>query len=331
MNDVTSFEEVWSKYWDLIYGDLNTKNDYPNTRPLLAHYTSLNNMENILRSERIWLSNPLLMNDLEEVRFGLLNGLDIIHTNASLSAALGTDERRRAFRIAIDEAFETYGRESVHDLYVTCFCVHDREDNDGLLSMWRGYGSQGKGACVVFDTSLLPVPETTPLILGAVWYGSQEQRKTKIVEKVNDVSAFISANIIPDEYVGIVAAELFERLCLFSVFSKHIGFREENEWRLVYWKGRDQKDSDNAPVFYEKYFDYFNGPNGIEPKLKLPVGELLASVEPSVTFSSLIQSIIIGPTAASPLAEKSVERMLKVIGKTDLIKKVRSSSIPFRG
>ena len=36
-------------------------------KPLLAHYTSISNLEKILKDDEIWLSNPLFMNDLEEV------------------------------------------------------------------------------------------------------------------------------------------------------------------------------------------------------------------------------------------------------------------------
>jgi hypothetical protein len=41
---------------------------------LLAHYTSIDVIEKILRSEEIWFSNPLFMNDLDEMRFGMLEG-----------------------------------------------------------------------------------------------------------------------------------------------------------------------------------------------------------------------------------------------------------------
>src|SRR6185437_16245190 len=39
--------------------------------PLFAHYTSIQVLEKILRDEEFWFSNPLFMNDLEEMRFGL--------------------------------------------------------------------------------------------------------------------------------------------------------------------------------------------------------------------------------------------------------------------
>jgi hypothetical protein len=43
--------------------------------PLLAHYTSLEVLEKIMTTNEIWFSNPLFMNDLQEVRFGMLEGL----------------------------------------------------------------------------------------------------------------------------------------------------------------------------------------------------------------------------------------------------------------
>jgi len=270
------------------------------------------------------------MNDLEEVRFGVLSGIEIIRLSKELHDALGSDLRRSAFLDAIEEAFNEYGNEEVFDLYVICFSVHTKDNSDGILSMWRGYGNQGKGAALVFDTSKFPVPDKTPLTLGGVLYATKEERKEKITQKINALSEFIATNHFPDEYLGTAAREFFKRLCLFAVFSKHVGFKEENEWRLVYLKNRDELDSESKLVFFDKYFSFFNGPSGIQPKLKLPVGEFLQSIGATVSFSDLIDSIIIGPTAASPLAKRSVERMLKAIGKENLIEKVKSSAIPFR-
>jgi hypothetical protein len=150
MSSNDDFNRTWTNYRTLLYSDLDTPNDYPNARPLLAHYTSLENVERILNSEQLWLSNPLLMNDLEEVRFGVLNGMEIIRASKELHDALGSEPRRTAFFDALEEAFDEYGSEDVIDLYVICFSVHTKDNNDGILSMWRGYGNQGKGAALVF-------------------------------------------------------------------------------------------------------------------------------------------------------------------------------------
>lgn len=330
MNEPNDFQLTWNKYWQLLYADLNTENDYPTARPLLAHYTSLENIEKILRSEEVWLSNPLLMNDHEEVRFGVLNGLEIIRTSNLLRNALGTDQRRDIFFNALEAESEMYGTEHVLDLYAMCFSVHQDFNDDGQLSMWRGYGNQGKGAAIVFDTSRLPVPEDSPLVLGSVWYATQDERKVKISEKIDEVAHFLTSHTIPDEHVASIAAELFGRLCIFAIFSKHLGFKEENEWRLVYLKDRVQPEIEGAPRKYEKYYSYFNASSGIQPKLKLPVGELLQDEKANMTFSDLVHSIIIGPSSASPLAKRSVERMLNSVEKTNLIGKIKTSGIPFR-
>jgi hypothetical protein len=45
-------------------------------KPWLAHYTSIELAEKILRDEEVWFSNPLFMNDLEELRFGMCSKAD---------------------------------------------------------------------------------------------------------------------------------------------------------------------------------------------------------------------------------------------------------------
>jgi hypothetical protein len=43
-------------------------------KPLLAHYTSIRVLESIMKSEEMWFSNPLFMNDLQEMGFGITKG-----------------------------------------------------------------------------------------------------------------------------------------------------------------------------------------------------------------------------------------------------------------
>jgi hypothetical protein len=49
-----------------------------------------------------------------------------------------------------------------------------------------------------------------------------------------------------------------------------------------------------------------------------------------LTLDRLLVRIILGPSHSSPLAKRSVERMLEKIGKPDLKKKLYSSGIPLR-
>src|SRR5262249_26012047 len=54
---------------------------------LLAHYTSVEIAEKILRDEEVWLSNPLYMNDLEEMRAGIGLGSQIFPEFAQQAGA----------------------------------------------------------------------------------------------------------------------------------------------------------------------------------------------------------------------------------------------------
>jgi len=324
--DEVDFPANWQSYWQLLHSDISSEDEFPSTRPLLAHYTSLANLENILRDDEVWLSNPLDMNDVEEIRFGVNHGMDIVHSHARLREVLGTDLRRQAFYQSLDQAYQEYGRDHVLDLYVMCFSFHDEtRDSDGRLSMWRGYGRNGRGAALVLDTSRVPVLEDSPLALAPVKYGTPNERRALIEKKVSEVTDFIKESAVSDEYVHALADALFKRICLFAIFSKHRGFIEEQEWRLVYFKDRDPSK------FLEPFMSYFNGPDGIQPKLKLPASPIPGVIHDGFRFADIIHRVIVGPTSSSLLARRSMERMLEKIGKSELKEKLCMSEIPFRG
>lgn len=316
---------VWSSYWDMINTDLDNKESFPHVTPLLAHYTSLQNLENILSNNEMWLSNPLFMNDLEEVRFGVTNGFEIIQNHKGIRGAFDSDQMASNFFKFLELEYNAFTIEDVFDLYVMCFSRHDQSDENGRLSMWRGYGNNGNGVALVFDTSKITVLGDSPLVISRVEYATSVERIGWIQGKADEVATFISDHSIDESLLYGMAKELISRIVLFSIFTKHKGFEEENEWRLVYLKDRDV---DNK---LDSMFGYFNGPRGIEPKLKLKLEPMAGTIGENFQFSDIIHSIILGPTTSSPLALMSIERMLKSLRKDELIERLKSSTIPFRG
>jgi hypothetical protein len=289
-----ALEEVWDGLWNTLYSDYKDTEKYYNVKPLLAHYTSVQNLESILKSDEVWLSNPLFMNDLEEVRFGVNHGSEVVQTSESLRDALGNDIRRNIFYYFFNKNLDEYGEEKVLDLYVMCLSEHDPDNVDGRLSMWRGYGSNGNGVALVFDTGSITPVIPNPLALAKVQYGTVEQRRGWLVGKVNELAEFLKSNLVPDDYLHIVAEHLFHRITLFAVFAKHRGFEEEREWRLVYLQDRDP---DNK---LKKMFGYHNGPRGIEPKLKLKIAPFEGVMGDDVSLVKMIHSILLGPTMVFP-------------------------------
>jgi hypothetical protein len=162
--------------FDPLFADLRDGGSFPAKRPLLAHYTSIQALEAILRSNEVWFSNPLFMNDIEEVRFGINVGANLFLTSTELESACGNKERFNLLRSKFIQYYDAFVNEYVIDTYIFCLSEHVKDDTDGLLSMWRGYGGNGSGVAIVFDAGKLPVRDDAPLIIARVQYASTEER-----------------------------------------------------------------------------------------------------------------------------------------------------------
>jgi hypothetical protein len=314
---------IWQLFAPL-YDDIRSDDHFPAKKPILAHYTSLDVLEKILATNEVWLSNPLFMNDLEEVRFGFIHGVRALKESSAIKDALKTDARYASFVTALDHYVNYYEREHLLDTYVFCLSEQAPEDRDGLLSMWRGYGGNGKGAALVFDTSKLTYLETSPLIVAPVQYGSSEERYKWCERTASIIAGVLAQNHFPDDQVHVATAAAVERIKLFALFSKHHGFKEENEWRVVYMSDRDT-DRRLKPLLH-----YLNGPRGIEPKLRYKIEPVEGVTALDLSLERLLLAILLGPSTSSPLALRSVARMLEVIGKPELKDRLFASSIPFR-
>ncbi|MGE7471057.1 hypothetical protein ACQKLX_16550 [Bosea sp. NPDC003192] len=60
------------------------------SKPLLAHYTTVQTLEKILQNREIWLANPLFMNDFEELKWGIQNDVQEFLNNANINNYLSS-------------------------------------------------------------------------------------------------------------------------------------------------------------------------------------------------------------------------------------------------
>lgn len=308
-----------------LWGDLRLGNSFPEVRPLLAHYTSITAIEQIMGNNEIWFSNPLFMNDLEELRFGMQEGGAAFRTHEGLMTACKNNNNFTRLIGYFDHLFQKFDEKHALDTYVLCLSEHDPADQDGTLSMWRGYGANGSGAALVFDTSKLEVNERAPLlIIDRVHYGTRSQRRAWIDEKIISIANIIDNHILTDENLFHIAYFWIERLKLFSIFSKHSGFHEEKEWRVVYLSERDPDK-----ILHHMFGSAITA-RGVEPKLKLKIKPLDGVFSEDLSLEKIIDRIILGPTTSTVLAANAVKRMLELKEKSILANKVVPSSIPFR-
>jgi hypothetical protein len=118
------------------------------------------------------------------------------------------------------------------DTYLTCFSEHDdEEDSLGRLSMWRAYGGSTAVALVI-NGGVMFRPST---VLGAysspVLYANQSTFDIFFgswLEGLESNSGFLSSR--GPEAVGDA---LFEAMRYFVLSTKHPGFKEEREWRVI--------------------------------------------------------------------------------------------------
>lgn len=137
--------------------------------PQLYHYTSATGLWGMLEKQQLWATNIAYLNDLEE-RTGFFNRRLPYLLRATIAAAVHKLNESPATKAYIDksggiEAVEQdLGNTLKNELrshtlrfdepYTVSFCSPPFDPANGLLSQWRGYGTDG-GYAVVFDTAKL--------------------------------------------------------------------------------------------------------------------------------------------------------------------------------
>jgi hypothetical protein len=305
---------------DVLWADLDAQPSAAQL-PLLAHYTSILTLERIAQTGEIWFSNPLYMNDVDELRYGMNLGLHAVRSHAGLREAC-PPAHYNALLDAFDARYAAFDSDSAFDVYVFSCSEHDDEiGDDGLLSMWRGYGGDGNGVAIVFDLSPLMTPDS-PLLVRQVQYHSYEQSDVWMDRKLQAFAEALQRAGGPVEGMPAAAAALFERIKLFALFTKHRGFHEEREWRLVYLREHDRQG------VLTQQLNYAIGARGIEPRLRFTT-DAIGGPGQGPSLQEMVRRIILGPVLATPLAVRSVERMLEIY-QPAWASRVARSSTPYR-
>jgi hypothetical protein len=255
---------------------------------------------------------------------GISEGVKSVKRNSKIKTAFGTPARYESFLQHFDHTLSNFNENHLLNTYIFCTSLHDVENCDGQLSMWRGYASNGSGVAIVFDTSKIKHVDTSALMLSEVIYKTRDARIAWADQLSTSFAEIIEKENIPDQDLAHASWFLFERLKLDALLSKHSGFKEEREWRFVYMPWRDQEKK------LAHMFSYFNGSRGVEPKLKFKVEPKEGMTADDLSLEKIVHSIILGPTVDKTIGRDSVVRMLENHGKSRLCDRLSASSIPFR-
>jgi hypothetical protein len=213
----------------------------------LYHYTTALGLLGIIQSNRLWASNARFLNDSSEIAYAV----DVVReaitwVTKNYPVPLPSDFSNQLGQDLA--AFEAEAR-----VYVCCFC-----SAGDLLSQWRGYGAQGGGYAIGFDTKGLGDREVAnpprPILRRVVYDPETQQRLVRTwLQAVCDVAAAgreaeADARSKLRSRLNALISTFTMLLSEFLICFKNPAYVEEQEWRLIQFGRVDGKEI-IKPVF----------------------------------------------------------------------------------
>lgn len=286
-----------------------------------VHYTTAAAAVEILKSKELWMRKSSCMNDYMEIEHGLdclTKTYDGKVGDRFKSALDGVFE---GLRVEVEQLFSGWAPAIRTDTYFTCVSEHRNDEDDiGRLSMWRAYGEATGVALVVNNTAFLSESTALKIMSSPVAYLSDtmfEQKFSGIVDGIEEHSEFLRA-----QDRATIQGYVFHMFRFAALCTKHPGFKEELEWRVVYTPTLDRSDR------LSKDIQVIGGTP--QPIYKIPLRNVIEENFRGAEIPELLDRIIIGPTRYPLAAYEAFVQLLGEAGVEDPQNRVFMSHIPLR-
>jgi hypothetical protein len=283
----------------------------------LHHFTSLETAYRIIDCDNIRLSHAEYSNDQTEM--------------AEAKKIIRSELTSRSSNDFFCDVLSDYEKQaSTLDAYVFCMSTgKDRDPPQDILSQWRAYGQDGRGASLTLEVEKLVrlVSNTPGLRINPVVY--QKVKQTRFVNEILDGGSRVGGDTVKAR-AATVAALVFA-----TPLMKASGFEEEHEWRLIFMPPKvDQQPRLGFQArrdFLAPYIDFTQ----IWHELRLTLvaigalRETLPPYLPQVTPPLVpITEVMIGPSGHQSLNERAIAKILTQAGRSKVA--IRKSGIPYR-
>jgi Protein of unknown function (DUF2971) len=312
---------VRSSYDYFVLPDVRAKSDdVRKSGRRFVHYSSAETALSILKSGVVRMRNATTMNDYTEVTHGLDCVADLMSNHRHPLRRVVDDIFPNAWRI-LDERLKAWFGAIQHFTFFACLSEHlESEDVNGRLSMWRAYG-QGSGVAIVIDPA--PIFSETNLLhvyAQPVLYKLPKELSVEFEVVASQIKA-AEANLRP---LGqeITILQLFQMLRFAAMCTKHPGFSEEREWRLIYAPAHD-----SSPLIESEIVSVGGVPQLVH---KLPLRDFPDEGFVGAAIPSLVNRIIVGPTQYPFAIQDAFVRQLSLLGVANPEQRVFVSNIPLR-
>lgn len=284
-----------------------------------VHYSSADAAKNILATKEVWFRKTSCMNDFMEVEHG------IQCLARAYSGPTGDKLKRTVNEIAsgaveeLENLFSGWVPHFHEGTYVVCFSEHlHTEDEFGRLSMWRAYGKDAGVAFVFKNTPFFRTDNTLNVFSSPVAYFNDSEFASEFEKIYQNIDASKS-DLEKFEKEKIVSC-LFNAFLFAAVCTKHPGFQEELEWRIIY-----------CPKIFESPFLYksvetINGHPQIVYKLPLKNRNGTYGIE----IPEILDRVIIGPSDNAFAVKEALAHLLEESGFENPEGAITISDIPLR-
>lgn len=315
-DNIEKLENIFMPYMVYKRGKLKETNNQ------FVHYTSAENALSIINSKKLWLRSPRCMNDYSEIEHGhnqLVSLFGVAEHKKKFSDAL--DLYKKGFADEIFNAFDDWWKNIRYDTFIASISVHPKsEDQHGRLSMWRAYGEQSAKAALVLNNPMSRIKGLKVILSPAAYFSPDivEKEISFITDNFTKNIDFLSS--LKEE---TVAGTIIIALTILAICLKHPGFKEEDEWRIIYFPNLPQTND-----LIKKSVETVRGvPQVVH---KIPLENFPEHEVDGVSIPDLIDKIIIGPTPYPIALYDAFSIALKEAGVEDVGDRIVISDIPLR-
>ena len=293
----------------------------------LVHYTSASVARNIIEKEELWMRKTIRMNDASEVFYGK-TCIDNVICKQNIA------DRINSFIKIFDAdkdlkdlvSFYYYFINGIKNrTYISCLSEHlNQERNIGRLSMWRAYGSS-TGVALIINPKFLK-EETVILnnffLTLPVIYDEKDFEKI-FLDILNNIQIHLNelSNLNLEDFFKLFSYMIY----VYILSIKHPGFAEEREWRIILSHIHMGAEKFISPDLIERSVENINNIPEIIYKIKLNKYDFISPYK-----SSLLEKIIIGPSACADIVAESFEEILQLKGIPNAKDMIIVSNIPLR-
>lgn len=293
----------------------------------LVHYTSALAACNVIEKEELWMRKTIFMNDYSEIFYGK-TCMDNIIRKKYISDKITSIIKKFDSNATLDDLLNyyiSYIKNIEKRTYISCLSEHlPAEDDIGRLSMWRAYAAS-TGVALIINPRYLKEETIIPgnfFITMPVTYS--ENSFEKIFLKILDnIDSYINELKVFDinQFFTFFAYMMY----IYVISIKHRGFAEEREWRIILSHIYEGNEKLIPNDLIERSIENTRNIPEVVYKIKLDKYNAISSNK-----ASLLEKIIIGPSACAEIVAESFAEILQKKGFSNAKNMIAISNIPLR-